>query len=139
MSRQDPCGHAMGRLVEEALAARANAYAPYSGIRVGAAVLADNGRTYAGCNVENASYGATVCAERVAMFTAIADGARAIRCLAVASSLQAPIAPCGMCRQVAAELGPDCLILMSDAEGHYRESRLAALLPDRFVYPRRDR
>jgi cytidine deaminase len=122
-------------LVQQALAARAHAYAPYSRIRVGAAVLADNGRTYTGCNVENASYGATMCAERVAMFAAVADGARSIRCLAVASNLKGPIAPCGMCRQVAAELGADCVILMSDPQGRYRESTLPALLPDSFRYP----
>lgn len=72
------------------------------------------------------------------MFAAVADGARAIRCLAVASSLEGPIAPCGMCRQVAAELGPDCVILMSDPQGSYRELSLRELLPVMFEHPAPD-
>ena len=135
MSDEHLSGPTKDALVNKALAARENAYAPYSGIRIGAAVLAENGRTYTGCNVENASYGATVCAERVAIFSAVADGARAIRALAVASTLEGPIAPCGLCRQVAAEFAADCPVLMAGAAGRYRESTLGRLLPDRFEHP----
>lgn len=123
------------RLVQAALAARAHAHAPYSGIVVGAAALADDGRIYSGCNIENASYGATVCAERVAMFSAIAGGAKAVRCLAIASNLDHPIPPCGICRQVASEVGPEAVILMADSEGRFEEATLDELLPRGFEYP----
>lgn len=107
------------------------AYAPYSKFRVGAAVLAESGRIYTGVNVENASYGLTMCAERVAIFKAAAAGERAIRAVAVCTD--GGVTPCGACRQVMREFarGPISVYLI-DAEGGGRETTLDALLPDSF-------
>ena len=94
------------QLAIEARAASGNAYCRYSGFAVGAAVLARNGAIASGCNVENASFGLTICAERSAIFRAIADGARAIVALCLYTPTAEPVTPCGACRQVVAELGP---------------------------------
>jgi cytidine deaminase len=94
-------------LAEAARAVQAQAYAPYSGYRVGAAILAEDGRVFVGCNVENASYGLTICAERAAVVRAVADGARRFRRVVVVSDSEPPAAPCGACRQVLFEFGPD--------------------------------
>lgn len=92
------------RMLAEAARKAANAaYAPYSGFRVGAAVLADDDRVFTGCNIENASYGLTNCAERTAVFKAVSDGARRLRAIAVAGGTDEPATPCGACRQVLAE------------------------------------
>jgi cytidine deaminase len=99
------------RLVEEASEALRNAYAPYSGIKVGASVAADSGEVYSGCNVENASYGLTMCAERAAMFAAVAGGHRKLRTLAVvADGMDCPL-PCGACLQVMSEFGLERVII----------------------------
>lgn len=118
------------QLVAAALAARRHAYAPYSHYTVGAAVLFADGAVVHGCNVENASYGATLCAERVALAAAVAQGRRAPVALAVATRDGG--SPCGLCRQVMAELGPHMLVFISDAQGRFRETTVDALLPDRF-------
>jgi cytidine deaminase len=97
-------------LARAAKAASENAYAPYSGFRVGAAVLTTEGAIASGCNVENASYGLTVCAERNAIFRAVADGAKSIAALVVYTPTPEPVAPCGACRQVIAEFGRDVTI-----------------------------
>ena len=119
-------------LVRRAVEARKRAYAPYSGFAVGAALLAADGRVFAGCNVENASYGLTVCAERTALFKAISEGAREFEAIAIACG-EGPCAPCGACRQVLYEFAPDLLVIMTDAAGgEVREARLSELLPRGF-------
>jgi cytidine deaminase len=118
-------------LVQHALQARQQAYAPYSHYHVGAAVLCADGSVVTGCNVENASYGATICAERVALTAAIAQGKRAFVALAVATSNGG--SPCGICRQVMAELGPQMIVYISDETGNVRTTSVADLLPDWFT------
>jgi cytidine deaminase len=112
--------------------ASARAYCPYSRFRVGAAVLTEEGDVIAGCNVENASYGLTICAERNAVFHAAALGRRAVRAVAVYTPTQTPTAPCGACRQVLNEFGPDALVYcLCDGPATIRTT-LAALLPEAF-------
>lgn len=118
-------------LVGQALQARQRAYAPYSHYRVGAALLTADGLVIQGCNVENASYGATICAERVALTAAVAQGKRDFIAMAVATKNGG--APCGTCRQVMAELGPAMIIYIADEQGNFRTTSVAALLPDWFV------
>lgn len=120
-------------LLERAAAAAARAYAPYSGFRVGAALLTESGQVYAGCNVENASYGLTVCAERAAVFAAVAaEGPRLrVRALALACDPPAPCAPCGACRQVLAEFGPAAVVIYPAGTEH-RRTTVDSLLPARF-------
>ncbi|MCS7216520.1 MAG: cytidine deaminase [Candidatus Bipolaricaulota bacterium] len=125
-------GVSEAELVRRAVEARARAYAPYSGFAVGAALLAKDGRVFTGCNVENASYGLTVCAERVALFKAVSEGAREFVALAVACGA-GPCAPCGACRQALYEFAPDLLLILADGEGRaWRTARLAELLPHGF-------
>lgn len=119
------------RLVALAREAMARAHAPYSGFRVGAAVLGEDGSMHAGCNVENASYGLTICAERAAVAKAVSEGVRRFRCLVVATATADPVPPCGACRQVLAEFSPD-LTVVSVAETTRREWTLAELLPNPF-------
>lgn len=121
-------------LLDAAEAARAQAHAPYSGFRVGAALLCDDGTIQPGCNVENASYGATICAERVAVGAAIATGHRRFQAIAVAGPAGAAPSPCGICRQVLSEFSPDgaLRVVLRAADGAVRETTLAALLPDAF-------
>jgi cytidine deaminase len=119
-----------GELIQYALQARQQAYAPYSSYHVGAAVLCADGSVVTGCNVENASYGATICAERVALTAAVAQGKRDFIALAVATSNGG--SPCGICRQVMAELGPQMAVYISDQTGNYRTTSVAELLPDSF-------
>ena len=120
-------------LLERAAAAAARAYAPYSKFRVGAALLAESGHVYAGCNVENASYGLSVCAERSAVFAAVAaEGPRLrVRTLALACDPPAPCPPCGACRQVLAEFGPGAAVIYPAGTGH-RRTTVDLLLPARF-------
>lgn len=120
------------RLVAAARAARRRAYAPYSRFQVGAALLA-GGRIFAGCNVENASYGLTVCAERNAAGAMAAAGARRIEAVAVASGTAPPTPPCGMCLQTLAEFaGPDLPVTLAGARGARVQTTLGALLPQAF-------
>ncbi|MFA6033788.1 MAG: cytidine deaminase [Myxococcota bacterium] len=119
-------------LVKRALDARANAYAPYSGYKVGAAVLAVSGTIYTGCNVENASFGATLCAERVACAAAVTAGESLITAVAVATLSDEPAAPCGICRQFLAEFGPDIEIILVNTRGKLIQTNLTALLPRQF-------
>lgn len=114
-----------------------NAYSPYSGYKVGAALLCDNGKVFTGCNVENSSYGATVCAERTAIFKAVSDGERDFSMLAVTggkeNELSDKFLPCGICRQVMAEFcKPEFIVLVVTSENTYKEFSLSELLPNAF-------
>lgn len=118
-------------LKHAAVRARANAYAPYSGFTVGAAILSETGRVFAGCNVENSSFGATLCAERTALAAAVSAGERELRALVVATGAKSPTPPCGICRQCLTELAPG-LAIRSYAGEACADYALAALLPDAF-------
>jgi cytidine deaminase len=123
------------RLERAARAVAANAHCPYSSFAVGAAVLTADGTIAAGCNVENASFGLTICAERNAIFRAVADGARAIIAVLIYTPTQAPATPCGACRQVIAEFGRDAIV-RSLCDGTARIQYTAAeLLPAAFTLP----
>lgn len=126
----------MKRLLTAARAARRHAFAPYSGFTVGAAVLDERGRIHSGCNVENASYGLTVCAERNAVAAAVAAGARRVQAVAIAGppAHRPNVRPCGACRQVLAEFArPDTPVLLAPPRGSRAEHRLlGALLPESF-------
>jgi cytidine deaminase len=120
-------------LKQRARAAAQHAYAPYSGFCVGAAVLAANGEIHAGANVENASLGLTICAERNAVFQAVALGVRRIEAIVVYTSTPVATAPCGACRQVLHEFGPDALVVCcTDDAAAERRYSLAELLPGAF-------
>jgi cytidine deaminase len=118
--------------VEAAKRARAHAYAPYSRYLVGAAVRADNGKTYVGVNMENASYGLALCAERSAVAAAVTDGARALEGVAVVTASSPPAAPCGMCRQTLAEFARDLPVVLVNDSGERVKTTLAELLPRAF-------
>ena len=109
-----------------------NAYAPYSHLRVGAALEGESGRIYTGCNVENAAYPTSMCAERVAVFKAVSEGERKFDVIAVVTSNGG--SPCGGCRQVLAEFGLDTVVLIGDGEGRLiQETTVAGLLPGAFT------
>lgn len=120
-------------LVRYALDMRERAYAPYSGFRVGAALLCADGTVFGGCNVENASYGATICAERTAAVSAVAAGHTAFTKIAVASSGERYCVPCGICRQFLEELAPDLVWLCADNAGGWVEYSWNDLLPNGFT------
>jgi len=118
-------------LIALAQEARQRAYAPYSHFAVGAALLGRSGKVYTACNVENVSYGLSICAERAAVFKAISEGEREFEALAVVTSCGGP--PCGACRQVLAEFNNKMTVYAADPEGRYRTFRLEALLPEPFM------
>jgi cytidine deaminase len=120
-------------LIAAAKAARDQAYAPYSNYKVGAALLAESGRIHTGCNVENASYAATICAERTAAVKAISAGDTRFLALAVVTDGATPGSPCGICRQFLAEFGPDLKIYLANLDGRITESTLAEFLPRAFT------
>lgn len=111
---------------------RSRAYAPYSGFAVGAALLAEDGRIFTGANVENASYGLSLCAERSAIAAAVAAGVRRFAAIAIVAPGPMPASPCGMCRQVLAELPPGFPVRSYTPEGAVLESSVAELLPHAF-------
>ena len=123
------------QLIAMAALAREKAYAPYSGFPVGAALLARSGKVYTGCNGENASYGLSICAERVAIFKAISAGERGFKALAVVTESMAT--PCGACRQVLAEFGEDDMqVIVANLQGDKVVYSLAELLPASFTPPK---
>ncbi|MGE5484246.1 MAG: cytidine deaminase [Ignavibacteriales bacterium] len=128
-----PLTEAEARLLDRAAEARDRAYAPYSNYRVGAAVLCDDGSVHTGCNIENASYGLSVCAERVAVFNAVSAGRMEILAVAVVAGGPGPASPCGACRQVIVEFAPDAVVLMGNDAGLVESGTAASLLPGRFV------
>lgn len=123
-------------LLEHALEARSRAYTPYSHFNVGAALLDAEGNVHYGCNIENAAYGPTNCAERTAVFRAIADGhaARSFQAIAVIGNTEGPIAPCGVCRQVLVELcKPDMPVYLGNLHGQLLKTTVSELLPWAFT------
>ncbi len=122
----------MEELLRAAREVRENAYAPYSNFHVGAAVLAEDGRVFAGANVENAAYPLSVCAERSAVQRAASEGARRISAVAVVSSGVGPTWPCGGCRQVLHEFGPEVMVISEGPDGEPVPRSLADLLPEAF-------
>lgn len=119
-------------LIELAARVRDNAYAPYSKFKVGAALIAGSGKVYVGCNVENASYPLTVCAERTAIGSAIAAGETTLVRIAVIADCDPPASPCGGCRQVIYEFGPDAVVVIASTAGHIHTTDIRTLLPDGF-------
>ncbi|MCY9516755.1 cytidine deaminase [Paenibacillus apiarius] len=120
------------QLIQEAIEARKHAYSPYSRFQVGAAVLA-GGKVYRGCNVENASYGLTNCAERTAIFKAVSEGESKIEAIAVAADTEGPVSPCGACRQVLAEFcDSQTKIYLTNLHGNTEEWTMERLLPGAF-------
>jgi cytidine deaminase len=117
-------------LVSVAQAYRARAYAPYSQYAVGAALLTEEGQVFGGCNIENAVYPATCCAERVAIFKAVSEGHRSFRAIAVVTANGG--SPCGICRQVMREFAADMPVYIADGLGNVRHTTVAQLLPDSF-------
>lgn len=117
-------------LIQAAIEARKQSYSPYSNYAVGAALLADNGRFYTGCNVENSSYGLTICAERTAVVKMVSEGICKIEAIVVCTENAG--SPCGACRQVLAEFAGDVPVWLVDADGNGRETTLYTLLPDHF-------
>lgn len=121
------------KLVHMAEKARENAYAPYSNYRVGVAVLLADGSIQTGCNIENASYGASICAERVAYGAAIASGKRDFVAIAIVNSSEVPGSPCGICRQFMAEFNGKIPVIMANDKGALRSATLDELLPLQFT------
>lgn len=120
-------------LVDAAREARLRAHAPYSGFRVGAAVQAADGTVFHGCNVEISSYSHTCCAERVAVFKAVSEGHTDLVACAVMTDVSPPATPCGACRQVLHDFGPDMVMLLANLDGECVEVPLKTLLPDAFT------
>ena len=120
------------KLIAAAKAARENAHAPYSNFRVGAALRAKSGRVYTGCNVENSTYGLTVCAERVAIFKAISEGERGFDAIAVVADTDTLTPPCGACRQLIWEFCGDVDIILANLKGRTEVVRTQAIFPRPF-------
>src|SRR5713101_2272221 len=132
-SRSEPgAGGARQRLLEAARAARQHAHAAFSNFRVGAALETADGQIVTGCNVENATYGLTICAERVAVFKAISEGHRSFTRVAVVADTAEPTPPCGACRQILWEFGGDLEVILANLEGEKARYQLKDLLPHPF-------
>jgi cytidine deaminase len=122
----------MDPLISAALQARENAHAPFSKFKVGAALEDANGRIHSGCNVENATYGLTICAERVAVFKAVSEGARSFKRIAVVADTEVLTPPCGACRQILWEFCGDIEIVLANLNGKLEALRLGELFPRPF-------
>ncbi|MEF9951682.1 MAG: cytidine deaminase [Clostridium sp.] len=120
-------------LVDEARKAMEFSYSPYSKFRVGAALLSNDGKVYRGCNIENASFGGTNCAERTALFKAVSEGSKDFTKIAIISDSEDYISPCGICRQVLAEFGLDMEVIMAKNNGQYKMMKIRELLPLAFT------
>ncbi len=120
------------QLVEMAREARQKAYVPYSHFPVGAAVLTGTGRVFTGCNVENAAYGSTICAEQTAVVKAVSEGEREIVAIAVVADTEGPCSPCGLCRQVISEFGKEIRVVMANLAGRTSVKTIGELLPATF-------
>ena len=120
-------------LIQEAIEARKQAYTPYSKFQVGAAVLTANGQVFRGCNIENASYGLTNCAERTAIFKAVSEGDSKVEAIAIVADTEGPVSPCGACRQVIAEFSDqNTKVYLSNLKGDVLETSIVELLPGFF-------
>ncbi len=125
--------HSDEELISLARQARENAHAPYSRFKVGAAVECADGRVFTGCNVENSSYGLSICAERVAIFKAVSEGAREFSRIAVIADTPKPVHPCGACRQVISDMfDGEAEVMMSNLKGEIEIRRVSDLLPEPF-------
>lgn len=120
-------------LLQAAREAREQAYVPYSRFAVGAALLTASGKVFTGCNVENASYGLTICAERVAVGCAVAAGERDFVAMAIVAPSPGPVSPCGACRQVLVEFNPKMHLVLANLQGEVLETTASDLLPDAFT------
>jgi cytidine deaminase len=121
-------------LVEKAIEARSTAYVPYSKFQVGAAIITSNDQVYLGCNIENASYGLTNCAERTAIFKAVSEGDTEIKAIAVVADTEGPVSPCGACRQVIAEFATEeTKIYLANLNGDVKETTISEILPGYFT------
>lgn len=117
------------KLIAQAISAASRAYAPYSKFQVGAALIAADGRVFTGCNVENISFGLTICAERNAVFSAVAAGCREFSKIVIVADTEEPVSPCGACRQVLAEFNPNLEVLLANFHGKQTRFYLSELLP----------
>ena len=132
MKKKPRKGKKVKQLIKLASQARRKAYAPYSKFKVGAAIEASNGKIYTGCNVENASYGVAVCAERTALVKAISEGAKKFKRIAIVAATKGPCSPCGICRQALYEFSPNIEIIMSNTKGRLYTESLPSLLKHPF-------
>jgi len=120
------------RLLQAAKKTLNLAHAPYSGFRVGAAILAEDGTVFSGCNIENSSYGLTICAERVALFKAVSEGSVKLNAVGLVTDTEDPVMPCGACRQVLSEFNPDMIVVSGTIRGKSVSRKLSELLPEPF-------
>ncbi|XP_064611494.1 cytidine deaminase-like [Liolophura sinensis] len=116
-------------LIDKSFAMKERSYCPYSKFRVGAALLCADGSVFTGCNVENACYSPSICAERTAIAKAVSEGSRKFKAIVIASDLESFIYPCGVCRQVMAEFGEDIMVYMTKPDRSYEQRKLSRLLP----------
>lgn len=132
MARKDSADE---ELVRRAKRARANAYSPYSRVKIGTAVLTEDGKIYTGCNIENSSFGLSNCAERTAIFKAVSEGHKKLRAIAVVGETREYTKPCGACRQVMVQFNPRLRIIRAGLDGYRSETTAEELLPEAFNPP----